>query len=463
MVTLRMLRVVFLSAAVVLGSAAPAVAEPGDLQWVSRYDGGFDDSGNAVAVSPDGSKVFVTGSSDGDSFDGNTFHDYMTVAYDAGTGAPLWDRRYNGPGHGPDDAEALAVSPDGTKLFVTGRSVGNIATVAYDTGTGATIWTKRYNGPASGPDEGWAIAVSPDGSKVFVSGASTGSNSFDYRTLAYDAGTGASLWNRGYNGSGNDYDFAVAVAVSPDGSNVFVTGFSYGSTSREDYRTIAYNAATGAAVWNKRYNYNYPGTGADRATAVVVSPDSSKVFVTGWSLRGNTASTDFATLAYNAGTGAVIWTKRSPGRAAGDPHFGKAIAVSPDGTKVFVTGRSQDSAPLSDYITIAYNVSNGVEAWNKLYNSGGYQEDYAEAVAVSPDGTKVLVTGTSGTGLDYATLAYDPGNGDTVFTWRYNGAANSYDAAYAVAVSPDSSKVFVTGISNGAATYYDFATLAYTA
>ena len=68
--------------------------------------------------------------------------DFATVAYDSDTGARLWSKRYNGPGGGPGDsfdgADALAVSPDGSKVFVTGESIGlgdnwDWTTIAYST------------------------------------------------------------------------------------------------------------------------------------------------------------------------------------------------------------------------------------------------------------------------------------------------------------------------------------------
>jgi WD40 repeat protein len=142
-----------------------------------------------VRVSPDGSRVFVTGESDGIT----GLFDYATVAYDAATGDRLWVRRYNGPGNGNDNALSLTANPDGSELFVTGissgiTSGGDYATVSYDAATGARMWVRRYNGPGNGNDEADSVALNPDGSKVFVTGFSLGRKSgLDYATVSYGA------------------------------------------------------------------------------------------------------------------------------------------------------------------------------------------------------------------------------------------------------------------------------------
>ena len=101
-------------------------------------------------------------------------------------------------------------------------------------------WVARYNGLANGNDRASSVAVSPDGTKVFVTGLSDGiSTSVDYATIAYDAAVGTELWVGRYNGPGNSADAAYGLAMSPDGTKVFVTGDSQGSTA--DFATVAYS------------------------------------------------------------------------------------------------------------------------------------------------------------------------------------------------------------------------------
>jgi DNA-binding beta-propeller fold protein YncE len=88
----------------------------------------------------------------------------------------------------------------------------------------------RYNGPKDSDDGATSVAVSPDGSTVFVTGGSTGTmTGYDYTTVAYRTSSGVRLWVKRYNGPGNGYDQATGIRVSPNGSTVFVTGASRGS------------------------------------------------------------------------------------------------------------------------------------------------------------------------------------------------------------------------------------------
>jgi WD40 repeat protein len=169
-------------------------------------------------------------------------------------------------------------------------------TIAYDTSSGDVAWTRRY-GVKDQAGAGWALTVSPDGSTVFVTGYSdTPTGNEDYATIAYDATDGTVLWMRRYDGPQSKVDTPTTIGVTTDGSKVIVSGTSVGLTSSFDFATIEYDANTGAVVWLDRYDG--PFGGIDGANALVVSPDGTSVYVTGAS-DGQNGQDDFATVAYS--------------------------------------------------------------------------------------------------------------------------------------------------------------------
>jgi DNA-binding beta-propeller fold protein YncE len=394
------------------------------------------------------------------------------AALSPGPGAQLWAARYNGPGNS-GVAYSVAVGPRGRTVFVTGQSAGtnggvDYATVAYNAATGARLWAARYDAPANTWDAASSVAVSPTGRAVFVTGVSQGrASGLDYATVAYNAATGARLWVRRYNGPGNGDDGATSMAVSPTGGTVFVTGYSQGTAPGFGYATVAYNAMTGAQLWVARYHG--PGHGDNFAESLAVSPDGGTVYVTGQSETSASASASrYATVAYNTATGAQLWVARYHGPARGD-DAAHAVAVSPDGKTVYVTGVSKATTSflVYAYATVAYNAATGAQRWAARYNGPVPSYDPALSVAVSPGGGAVYVTGQSQgktSGDDYATVAYNPATGAQRWVARYNGPANGDDAATSAAVSPDGATVYVTGYSTGTSGVTSvYATVAYNA
>ena len=126
----------------------------------------------------------------------------------------------------------------------------------------------------------------------------------DAGTSLAAASPGTELWMKLYANHGNGG--GLSVAVSPNGSTVFLTGFTTTARGAEDDTTVAYNSVTGAQRWAK--SYGGPG-GTDKAVSVAVSPNGKAVFVTGYSFRA-VSGVDYATIAYNATTGAQLWVKR---------------------------------------------------------------------------------------------------------------------------------------------------------
>ena len=349
--------------------------------------------------------VYVTGTS----YDSVTSSDYATIKYYP-NGDTAWVRRYKGPGNSSDGASAMALDPAGY-IYVTGTS----GTVKYDA-QGSQLWVDSVGC--------LDIAMGTSGN-VYVTGANG--------TIKYDS-QGNRLWIDSLGG--------IAIAVDSSG-NVYVTGTSYDSVTSNDYVTIKYDPA-GNHLWVKTYN-----GGFDAAKAIAVD-GSGNVYVTGssWSETGY----DYATIKYDS-AGNELWVQRYNGSWIRNDEA-RAVAVDGSGN-VYVTGYSDLRPAYADYVTIKYD-SSGSQLWIARYNGPGPWgscDDFATALAVDSSGN-VYVTGNSmgsGTGLDYATVKYDP-TGKRLWVQRYN---NYSDYARAIAVD-GSGNVYVTGKGGS-----DYATVKY--
>jgi hypothetical protein len=432
-------------------SEAEVFAQTADTAWVRRYDGPADGSDVAEGIAVDDSGyVYVTGYSEDD----ETYYDYATIKYHP-NGDTVWVRRYDGPGNSDDEARAIAVDDSGN-VYVTGVSVGSgtsgdYATIKYQP-DGDTAWIRRYTGAGNGNDEAEAIAVDGSGSVYVTGGGLAGVSSRDYITIKYHP-NGDTAWVRVYDAPGNATDEANAMAVDGSG-NVYITGRSEAGGTLNDYATIKY-LSNGDTAWVRRYNG--PGNGDDKAKALVVD-GSGNSYVIGQS-EGSGSSDDYATIKYYP-NGDTAWVRRYNGPANGSDGA-EGIAVDDSGN-VYVTGYSDSTGSSQDYATIKYD-SSGNELWVKRYNcANGTDMPYAIAV----DGSNnVYVTGYSGcggvTGFDYVTIKYYP-TGDTAWLRKYHGPVeNGDDDAYALAVD-NSGNVYVTGMSQGSGTDYDYCTIKYT-
>jgi DNA-binding beta-propeller fold protein YncE len=428
---------------------------------VRLYDGpaGGLDAASALAASPAGKVIFVTGVS----ASSKSSWDYATVAYAAGTGARLWVRRYTGPGKRRDQAAAVAVSPGGSRVFVTGSSRGagsgpDYATVAYAAGTGAQLWARRYDGSAGSIDDASSAAVSPDGKTVFVAGQSfnSDSGSYDCVTIAYNAATGARQWLRRYRERVNINDLPCRVAVGPAGRNVYVTG-----AGLKAYSIVAYGAATGRQLWTRRLARS--SHSLVQAASVAVSPGGARVYLTGEQIAAASAP-DYLTVAYSAATGTRQWARRYNGTGNGS-DVATFVAVSRDGRTVFVTGYSDATNLGYEYATLAYNAATGTREWLARYHGSANRGGIPSSMAVSPGGGTLYVTGTveggSKSALDYGTVAYSTVAGSQRWTARYTGPEARTDQACCVAVSPSGSMIFVTGSSERPGHGADYATVGY--
>lgn len=204
----------------------------------------------------------------------------------------------------------------------------NADTAPTDTTLPATVSadplpTTQINGIA------WAQAVA--GNKVYAggqftsarpAGAAAGTNETPRSNLlAYDLATGVldASFNPQVNGR------ILAVAVSPDGSRLYIGGGFTAVDGQNRYRLAAFNTATGQLIANWT-----PGT--NTVVQGIVATDTT-VYVTGeFSNVNNTTRTGVAAL--SASTGAV--QAFNPVLAGG--YGVRAVVVSPDKSKVVIAG-----------------------------------------------------------------------------------------------------------------------------
>ncbi len=372
----------------------------GERVWVARYNGPGNGRDYAYSLAVDVfGNVYVTG----ESFGSGTNYDFTTVKYNA-NGTQQWVQRYNGSANRYDAGSSIWVDTMGN-VYVAGTCENlttdfDYLTIKYST-HGDLQWIKTYNGPSNIIDYANAIAVDNEGN-VYVTGASFGSGTFyDYATIKYN-GQGETLWIRRYNGPGNYSDGAFAIVVDAQG-NVYITGRSFGSGTNRDIATIKYNR-DGIQEWVQRYNG--PTNGEDGAYALAIDAQGN-VYITGYSY--NTSSKkDYVTIKYNA-EGIQQWIQRYDGSGNDDEAYD--IKVDQAGN-VYVTGTSYGTNTNLDYVTIKYS-SDGSQLWLHRFNGSGNFEDKPVALAID-DMNNVYVTGESygfRTSYDYFTIKYTQSSG----------------------------------------------------
>jgi hypothetical protein len=302
-----------------------------------------------------------------------------------------------------------------------------LATIPAFAETVDTAWVRRYNGPGNAYDGANAIAVDNSGN-VYVTGESySDQTGTDCTTIKYYS-NGDISWVRRYNGRVNDHDEGYVLTID-DSGNVYVAGYccyNYNSGTSADYVTVKYYS-NGNTAWAR--TYNGPGNGDDLAYAITVD-DSGNVYVTGES-PGNGTGYDYATIKYYP-DGDTAWVRRYNG--FGDYYDYAYDIAADDSGNIYVTGLSPRSGTISDYTTIKY-YPNGDTAWVRRYNSTGTSADCAGAIAVD-DSSNVYVTGTSGT------IKYDA-EGNELWTGLWGGIDIALDASHNVYVT-DGGYDFIT-------------------
>jgi len=221
-----------------------------------------------VSFNSDGTRMFVLG----ETFD-------VIYQYDLTTGFDVSTASFTGTSFdvsGQDSQpRGIAFNPDGTKMFMIGTSVG--AVFQYDLTTGFDVSTASFSGASfdvSGQDtDPQGVTFNPDGTKMFIIGRSNDSvfsyslsNGFDLSTASFD---------NSFDVSGQETN-PRGVTFSTDGTRMFIAGGNSDSV-------FQYSLTTGFGVFSASFTgTSFDVSGQDKvARDITFNPDGTRMFIIG--------------------------------------------------------------------------------------------------------------------------------------------------------------------------------------
>ena len=262
-----------------------SVTTDGRERWVYRYDGPVHlyDYAYSIIYGEDGD-IYACGSSLGNDY----YFDIIVICLSS-NGNEKWIYRYNGPENYQDEAYSLVYGED-NNIYVCGYSWGNgtrsdIIVISLTT-IGEERWIYRYDGPRNWYDEAYSLIFGKD-RNIYVCGWSHGNNTgYDFIIISLTT-TGEERWIYRYDGPGRFYDRAYSLVYGVD-SNIYACGYSWATFSYRDFTVISLTSE-GRERW--RYRYNGPGNYYDWASAIAYGIDNN-LYICG-SSWGNDTTSDF--------------------------------------------------------------------------------------------------------------------------------------------------------------------------
>jgi uncharacterized delta-60 repeat protein len=405
-----------------LASALPAHAASGDLDpsfgsggKVTTDFGSPVDEGNGVVIQPDG-KVVVAG------LKGGTEWDFALARYNTdgsldttfGSGGKV----ITNLGDYVDQAFDVALQSDG-KIVAAGWSGNDVAVARYnsdgslDTGFGAGgKATADFGGY---PDYALGVAVQPDGKIVTVGGASDFAVARFNSDGSLDTGFGSGGKTTTDFGSSEEQANGVALLASGD---VVAGGYSDQGATGDDFALAVYNSDgtldTGFSSDGKLTTDFASAT--DQATGLAVQTDG-KIVASGYSDQGATG-TDFALGRYNP-DGTLDTGFGSGGKVTTDfgslvdqtTAPGNGVAIQPNGN-IVAAGYSNQGATATDFALANYNpdgtLDTSFSSDGKVATDFASGIDVASGIVIQSDGNIVAAGYSSqgATGNDFALARY---------------------------------------------------------
>lgn len=306
----------------------------GDLTPVEVITNGGGTSGlagaSSVVVSPFGRHVYATGQVD----------DSVVAFTRAGDGTLTFiEKETDGAGlDGLDQPRSVVLSPDGSSLYVAASNDDAITVFSRDDSSGELTFVESVmDGDAVGSgvfvdgiDGANDAAVSPDGNHVYV----VGSNDGAVAVFDRDTGDGSLDFVEVQTSVAvPELAAAAAVAVSPDGNQVYVVA---------PHALLVFVRAGDGTLTLSQTVEDEGGSfaGTVWGTDVLVSQDGFQVYVAG---RQSNSVTTFRRDPANDGFLTPLQTVRDGNNSVTGLAGASALAISPDGAFVLAAGQTANA------------------------------------------------------------------------------------------------------------------------
>jgi hypothetical protein len=414
---------------------------PGSLLWQDRFAGGED---TTARVAVDLGRTFTVGK--GPATPGASIG-WLVKAYDQSSGKVLWHDAIPGvqnKGQTVDTGSGL-VFAGGTIIPSGTSSVGLVR--AYDSATGALRWQDQITGGGFFAGVNW-ITYGNDLQNftliplVYAVGreATADGSAESWLVRTYNALTGALQWQDVYLPADTFFDDATSVAVQS--GRIFVSGFTFDTSSYRHFTVRSYDVHSGKLIWQEMLPGGLQGFyGSDAATQVVV--DGNRVVAVGTVTDVN--GYHFAVRAYDAASGQLIWSDLLNSGNGIDTansvvlNAGRAYVVGYGGSAC-----AFDSSSNCDWLIRAYDENTGTVIWKKEVDPF-HQDDTANVVLACND--RVVVAGTAGTDTnapygDWLVQVLDARSGSLI--WQ-DLLPTPVTYANPVGLGVSGSRLFVTG------------------